>query len=96
MTGWGIVSSVWGTILQCRNTIKVSTELPIATRHRRDMTEKLLKATLNPNKQQQQQQKGCAHYTVHSRHTNLTMRFDPHVLSSSVLRDREIVDLNRF
>ena len=24
-------------------------ELPVATRHRRDMTEKLLKATLNPN-----------------------------------------------
>ena len=30
-------------------------ELLIATRHRRDMTKKLLKATLNPNKQQQQQ-----------------------------------------
>ena len=29
--------------------MKVSTELPVATRHRRDMTEKLLKATLNPN-----------------------------------------------
>ena len=28
------------------------TELPVATRHRRDMTEKLLQATLNPNKQQ--------------------------------------------
>ena len=27
----------------------MSTELPVATRHRRDMTEKLLKATLNPN-----------------------------------------------
>ena len=33
----------WGS------TIKVSIELPVATRHRRDMTEKLLKATLNPN-----------------------------------------------
>ena len=27
----------------------MSTELPVATRHRRDMTEKLLKATLNQN-----------------------------------------------
>ena len=35
--------------------MKVNTELPVVTRHRRDMTEKLLKATLNPNKQQQQQ-----------------------------------------
>ena len=69
----------------------VSIDLPVATRHRRDITEKLLKVTLNPNKQQH---KGCAHYTGHSRHTNQTMRFDPHVLSSSVLRDREIVGLN--
>ena len=30
------------------------TQLPVATRHRREMTENLLKATLNPNKQQQQ------------------------------------------
>ena len=51
------------------------------------MTERLLKATLNPH--QQQQHKGCAHYTGHSRHTNQTLRFDPHVWSSSVLRDRE-------
>ena len=80
-------------ILQCRNTIKVSIELPVATRHRCDITEKLLKATLNPNKQQREH-KGCAHYNVHSRHTNQTMRFDPHVLSRSVLRDREIVGLN--
>ena len=29
--------------------MKVSIELPVATRHRRDMTEKLLKATLNPH-----------------------------------------------
>ena len=36
-------------ILQWGGTIKVSTELPVATRHRRDMTEKLLKAMLNPN-----------------------------------------------
>ena len=27
----------------------MSTELPVATRHHRDMTEKLLKATLDPN-----------------------------------------------
>ena len=32
----------------------MSTELPVATRHHHDMTEKLLKATLNKNKQQQQ------------------------------------------
>ena len=31
----------------------MSTELPVATRHRRVMTEKLLKATLNSHKQQQ-------------------------------------------
>ena len=31
----------------------MSIELPVATRHRRDTTDKLLKATLNPNKQQQ-------------------------------------------
>ena len=74
--------------------MKGSTELPVATRHRRDMTEKLLKAMLNPNKQQQQEHKGCAHYTGHSRHANQTLRFDPHVWSSSVLRDREIVGLN--
>ena len=34
--------------------MKVSMELPVITRHRRDMTEKMLKVTLNPNKQQQQ------------------------------------------
>ena len=39
---------LWGS------TIKLSIKFPVATRHRRDMTEKLLKATLNPNKQQQQ------------------------------------------
>ena len=44
----------------------MSIELPVATRHHRDMTEKLLKATLNPNKQQQH--KGYAH-TSHSHHT---------------------------
>ena len=69
--------------------MNASIKLPIATRHRRDMTEKLLKATLNPNKQQH---KGCAHYNGHSRHTIQTLRFDPHVWSSSVLRAREIVE----
>ena len=29
--------------------MKVSIELPVTTRHRHDMTEKLLKVTLNPN-----------------------------------------------
>ena len=36
VTGSGIVSSVWGMILLSGSTIKVSIELPIATRHRRD------------------------------------------------------------
>ena len=49
MTGCGIMSSVWDMILQGGSTIKVSIELPVATRQRRDMTEKLLKATLIPN-----------------------------------------------
>ena len=47
------MSSVWGMIIQWGSTIKVSMDLPVTTRHRRDMTEKLLKAMLNPNKQQQ-------------------------------------------
>ena len=51
VTGYGIMSSVWGMILQWDSTIKVSTELPVATRDCRDMTEKLLKVMLNPNKQ---------------------------------------------
>ena len=34
----------------------MSTALPVATRHHRDMIEKLLKATLNPNKQQHDSQ----------------------------------------
>ena len=38
-------------IFHCSSTIKVSIELPVTTRHRRDMTEKLLKVTLNQNKQ---------------------------------------------
>ena len=51
MTGCGIMSSVWGMILHCYITIKVSIEVPFPTRHCRDMTDKLLKATLNQNKQ---------------------------------------------
>ena len=58
VTGCEVMSSVWGMIFQWDSTIKVSIELPVATRHRPDMTEKLLKVTLNQNKQQQQQQKG--------------------------------------
>ena len=49
VTGCGIMSSTWGMILQCGSTMKVSIVLPVTTRHRRDMTEKLLTA----NKQQQ-------------------------------------------
>ena len=45
VTGCGIMSSVWDMILQWGSTIKVSIELPVATRHCRDMTEKLLKAS---------------------------------------------------
>ena len=41
--------SVWDMILQWGSAIKVSIELPVANRHRRAMTEKLMKATLNPN-----------------------------------------------
>ena len=41
------MSSVWGMRLQWGSTIIVSIELPAATGHRCDMTEKLLKGTLN-------------------------------------------------
>ena len=51
LTGCCIISSVWGIILQRGSSIKVNIELPVATRHHRDMTEKLLKAMLNPSKQ---------------------------------------------
>ena len=48
------IRPVWSESSLCAqwawgSTIKVSIELPVATRHRHDMTEKLLKATLNPN-----------------------------------------------
>ena len=68
MTGCGIMSSVWDMILQGGSTIKVNTELPVATRHRRDMTEKLLKTTLNPN--------------THT-HTHTHTRFNPNVDENS-------------
>ena len=75
MTGCGIMSNAWGMILQWRSTIKVSIELPVATRDRRDMKH-YWKRRKTRNKQQQQH-KWCAHYTSHSRHTNQTLRFDP-------------------
>ena len=53
MTGCGIMSTVWGTILQGGSTIKESIDLPVTTRHCCHMTEILLKATVNLNKQQQ-------------------------------------------
>ena len=43
-------SSVGGIILQWSSTSKMSIELIVTTRHCRDMTEKLLKVTLNQNK----------------------------------------------
>ena len=57
------MSSVSGMILQWGSTIKVSMELPVATRPFRDMTEKLLKAMLNPNKQQQKTPNACFYMT---------------------------------
>ena len=52
MIGCGVMSGIWGMILQSGSNIKVSNELPVTTRHHRDMTEKLLKATSGLNKQQ--------------------------------------------
>ena len=78
MTGYGIMSSAWDMILQWRSTIKVSIELPVATRHRRDMTENV-EGDVKP--EQTTTQGMCSLY-CHSRHTNQTLRFDPHVLSS--------------
>ena len=46
-------SQLWGINTPLRQHYKVSIELHVATRYCRNMTEKLLKATLNPNKQQQ-------------------------------------------
>ena len=44
-TGWNIISCHWGVIFQWGSTLKVSIELPITSRHRRNMTERLLKST---------------------------------------------------
>ena len=55
---------------------------------------KIVESDVKPEQTNKQQHKRCAHYTGHSRHTNHTLRFDPHVWSSSGLRDREIVGLN--
>ena len=41
--------SVWGMIFQWGSTLKVSIELPVTSRHHRDMTERLLNAMLSPN-----------------------------------------------
>ena len=41
------MSSVWSMIFQSGSTIKAIVDLPPAARHRRDMTEKLLKVMLN-------------------------------------------------
>ena len=68
----------------------MSIELPVATRHRRDMTEKLLKATLNPNKQHNNTSDVLIILVI------LVIQTRTHVLSSSVLRDREIVGLNPY
>ena len=38
--------------------MKMSTEFPVATRHRRDMTEKLLKASLNYNTNTHHERRG--------------------------------------
>ena len=38
------MSSVWGMILQWGSTVKVGIELPVAARHRREMSEKSLKS----------------------------------------------------
>ena len=45
-------------MFQWDSTMKVSIELPAATRQHRDMTEKLLKAKLNLNKQKQKSKVG--------------------------------------
>ena len=42
------MSSVWSMILQWGSTIKMSTELPVATRHRCGMTEKILENDVKP------------------------------------------------
>ena len=39
VTGWNIMSKCLGMIFQWGSTLKVSIELPVTSRHRRDMTE---------------------------------------------------------
>ena len=43
VTGWNIMSCIWGTVFQCSSTLKVSIELPATARLCHDMTERLLK-----------------------------------------------------
>ena len=45
---------VWGVIFQWSSTLKVTIELPATSRHRRDITEWLLKATLSQNQTKKQ------------------------------------------
>ena len=73
------MSSVWDMILQWGSTIKVSTELPVATRHRRDMTEKLLNVTLNPNSRNATSEKWVKVFTRrhHARH-NIILQYGGH------------------
>ena len=53
------MSSVWG-IFQCGSTLKVSIELPATSRHRRGMTERLLKVTLSWNITKKQAKDGIS------------------------------------
>ena len=57
VTVCGFMSSVWGMIFQRGSTIKVSIELPVANRHRHDVTKQLLKATLNQKKKKKKKKK---------------------------------------
>ena len=48
------MSSVWEMIVLLDSTLKRSNELPASSRHRPDMTERLLKGTLSRNKTNKQ------------------------------------------
>ena len=48
------MSECLGRDISVRQHSKVNIELPAISRHRRDMTERLLKATLNPNETNKQ------------------------------------------
>ena len=63
----GICQSVWGVIFQWGSTLEVSIELPATSRHRRDLTERLLKATLSPN---QTNKASFAHHEQNQQMTN--------------------------